>query len=47
MPFCCPFVKHAEMLWSAVGLRAPHLQLQEEARPYSYKDDQKRLTPVR
>ena len=39
---CC--VEHAEMMCSEVCLCAPHLQLQEEAKPYLYKDDQKRLS---
>ena len=29
-------VEHAEMMWSEVCLCAPHLQLQEEAKPYIY-----------
>ena len=35
-----------EMMWFGVCLCAPHLQLQEEAKPYLYKDDQKRPMPV-
>ena len=46
-PFGARCVEHAEMMWSGVCLCAPHSQLQEEAKPYLYKDDQKRPMPVR
>ena len=45
-PFSAQCVEHAEMMWSGVRLCAPHLQLQGEAKPYLYKDDQKRPMPV-
>ena len=45
-PFGARCVGHAEMMWSVVCLCAPHSQLQEQARPYLYKDDRKRPTPV-
>ena len=40
-------VEHTEMMWSGVCLCAPHSQLQEEAKPYLFKDNQKRPMPVR
>ena len=46
-PFGARCVEHAEMIWSGVFLCAPHSQLQEEAKPYFYKEDQKRPMPVR
>ena len=46
-PFGSWCVEHAEMMWSEVCVYAPHSQLQEEAKPYSYENDQKRLMPVR
>ena len=45
-PFVVWCVGHAEMIWSAVCLCAPHSQVQEEPKPYLYKDDQKRPIPV-
>ena len=39
-------VKHAEMMWSGVCLCAPLSQLQEETKPYLYKDDQKCPMPL-
>ena len=45
-PFGAQCVGHAEMMWSAVCLSAPHSQLKEEAKSYLYKDDQKHSMPV-
>ena len=46
-PFGVRCVEHAQIMRSGICLCAPHLQLQEEAKPYLYKDDQKPLMPVR
>ena len=45
-PFVARCVGNAEMMWSAVCLCAPHSQLQEEPKPYLYKNDRKRPTSV-